>query len=672
MRKPTIKTRRRLGLALAVATLIVFFLGYRLIRIQLIEGEEYKKGALQQWTKAIDITSDRGLIYDRKGKKLAINTTAYTVWAAPSDLDEPEAAALQLGPILGMDSEELYKKITSDSNVEKLKQWVTRSEADQIRELGLRGISIVDDSKRYYPFGSFGAYIIGFTDIDNKGLYGIERVYDEYMAGTPGVWVKATDAANRQLPYDGEQIYDAEDGLSVVLSVDETIQGFAEDAAEKAMETNKAKSVSIIVMDPETGEVLAMANKPDYDPNYPRQAMDPAINEEWSKLPPEEQQQKWFQMWRNYAINDLYEPGSTFKIVTAAAALEEGSATLKSHYYCNGFIRDIKGVVLRCSSWYDPHEDQDFATSFSNSCNVAFVNMARELGKEKLYEYIKAFGFGQTTGIDLLGEQRGLIPSGIESIREVNLATLSYGHGISVTPIQMINAIAAVANNGKLMTPMMTRSLIDSEGKIVKQFNPEMKRQVISENTADMLLGMLEKTVLEGTGKKAYVPGYRVGGKTGTAQKIIDGRYVDKKYISSFGGVAPVDDPRIAVLVIVDEPTGIYYGGTVAGPFAAMVIENTLNYMEIPRKYTEAELKNIEEKVLVPEVTGLTIAEAGELISGMDLKYTTEYEDFTLDTIIVDQYPKAGNELQRGGIIDLYLASGTNNPTLSEEVNGDQ
>ena len=672
MRKPTIKTRRRLGIALAVATLIVFFLGYRLIRIQLIEGEEYKKGALQQWTKAIDITSDRGLIYDRKGKKLAINTTAYTVWAAPSDLDEPEAAALQLGPILGMDSEELYKKITSDSNVEKLKQWVTRSEADQIRELGLRGISIVDDSKRYYPFGSFGAYIIGFTDIDNKGLYGIERVYDEYMAGTPGVWVKATDAANRQLPYDGEQIYDAEDGLSVVLSVDETIQGFAEDAAEKAMETNKAKSVSIIVMDPETGEVLAMANKPDYDPNYPRQAMDPAINEEWSKLPPEEQQQKWFQMWRNYAINDLYEPGSTFKIVTAAAALEEGSATLNSHYYCNGFIRDIKGVVLRCSSWYDPHEDQDFATSFSNSCNVAFVNMARELGKEKLYEYIKAFGFGQTTGIDLLGEQRGLIPSGIESIREVNLATLSYGHGISVTPIQMINAIAAVANNGKLMTPMMTRSLIDSEGKIVKQFYPEMKRQVISENTADMLLGMLEKTVLEGTGKKAYVPGYRVGGKTGTAQKIIDGRYVDKKYISSFGGVAPVDDPRIAVLVIVDEPTGIYYGGTVAGPFAAMVIENTLNYMEIPRKYTEAELKNIEEKVLVPEVIGLTIAEAGELISGMDLKYTTEYEDFTLDTIIVDQYPKAGNELQRGGIIDLYLASGTNNPTLSEEVNGDQ
>lgn len=668
MRKPTKKTKLRLGIALTIATLIVFFLGYRLIRIQLFEGEEYKKGALQQWTKAIDITSDRGLIYDRKGKKLAVNTTAYTVWAAPSDMDEPEAAALQLGPILGQDPEELYKKLTSEANVEKLKQWVTRAEADQIRDLGIRGISIVDDSKRYYPFGSFGSYILGFTDIDNKGLYGIERVYDEYLAGTPGIWVKVTDAANRQLPYDGEQIYEAKDGLSVVLSVDETIQGFAEDAAEKAMETNKAKSVSIIVMDPETGEILAMANKPDYDPNYPRQPLDPAVGEQWSKLPPEEQQQKWFQMWRNYAINDLYEPGSTFKIVTAAAALEEGSATLNSHYYCDGFIRDIKGVVLRCSSWYDPHGDQDFATSFSNSCNVAFVNMARELGKEKLYEYIKAFGFGQTTGIDLPGEQRGLIPSGIDSIKEVNLATLSYGHGISVTPIQMINAIAAVANDGKLMTPMMTRSLIDSQGKVVKQFQPQMKRQVISEKTADMLLDMLEKTVLEGTGKKAYVPGYRVGGKTGTAQKIIDGRYVENKYISSFGGVAPINDPRIAVLVIVDEPTGIYYGGTVAGPFAAMVIENTLNYMEVPRSYTEEELKGIQETVPVPEVIGLTIAEAGELISEISLKYTTEYEDFSLDTVVVDQYPKAGEEIQIGGIIDLYLSSGTNNPTLSEET----
>ena len=268
----------RLRFALAIATLIVFFLGYRLIRIQLFEGEEYKKGALQQWTKAIDITSERGIIYDRKGKKLVVNTTAYNVWAAPSDIKDPEVAALQLGPLLGIESEELYKRLTSESSLEKLKRWVTREEAEQIRNLGFRGISVVDDSKRYYPFGSFGSYVLGFTDIDNRGLYGIEKVYDTYLSGTPGVWVKATDAANRQLPYDGEQVYDAEDGLSVVLTMDETIQGFAEDAAEKALVANRAKSVSIIVMDPETGEVLAMANKPDYDPNAPRDRKSTRLN----------------------------------------------------------------------------------------------------------------------------------------------------------------------------------------------------------------------------------------------------------------------------------------------------------------------------------------------------------------------------------------------------------
>jgi stage V sporulation protein D (sporulation-specific penicillin-binding protein) len=372
-------------------------------------------------------------------------------------------------------------------------------------------------------------------------------------------------------------------------------------------------------------------------------------------------------MWRNYAINDIYEPGSTFKIVTAAAALEEASADLDTHYYCDGFIRDIPGVVLRCSSWYDPHEDQDFSTAFSNSCNVAFVNMARDLGTEKMFEYIKAFGFGEVTGIDLLGEQRGIIPSGTESIREVNLATLSYGHGIAVTPIQMINAISVVGNGGNLMTPHIVKGLADDEGNVVEIFEPEVRRQVISETTANELLDMLELTVLEGTGRKAYVPGYRIGGKTGTAQKIIEGRYVDGKYISSFGGLAPVDDPQVAVLVIVDEPTGIYYGGTVAGPPAASVIESTLTYLEVPREYTDEELEATQETVIVPDVRNTSINGAGREISDLGLKYTTEYEDFNTDTLVLDQYPSPGVEVTKGSIIDLYLEDGTNNPVLSDE-----
>ena len=668
MRKISKSTKRRLKFTLFLVTLIVFFLTYRLVKIQIIDGESLKTGALQQWTKSIDIKTDRGIIYDTKGRKLAVNVTAFTLWATPSDIKNPEEVARELSSIIDMGYDEVYLKLTKDVHVEKIKQWITREVADEIREKNFRGISIVDDNKRYYPFGSFASYILGFTDIDNNGLYGIERAYDKYLTGIPGTWVKATDAANRQLPYDGEKVFEPDNGKSVVLTVDETIQYFAEVAATEALINNQAKSVSIIVMDPKTGDILAMANKPDYNPNTPRESLDPETNIQWSQLPLEERQNRWYEMWRNYAINDIYEPGSTFKIVTAAATLEEATSNLNSTYYCNGFIRDIPGVVLRCASWFKPHEHQDFSEAFANSCNVAFVNMAREVGKEKMLEYIKAFGFGELTGVDLPGEQRGIIPTNAQSIREVNLATLSYGHGIAVTPIQMINAISVVANGGNLMTPRFVKSILDENNRIIENFDPELKRQVISETTAKELLGMLEKAVIEGTGRKAYVPGYRVGGKTGTAQKIIDGRYVAGKYISSFGGVAPVDDPKISVLVIVDEPTGIYYGGTVAGPYAQMLIENTLNYMEIPRKYTQEELENISEVVVVPDVTGLRIFEAGGIITDLGLKYTTEYEIFTNQSNVLDQYPAAGSELTKGSIVDLYLDYGESNPNLSTEI----
>lgn len=667
MHKTNKSTKKRLRFALLVVTLIVFFLGYRLIRVQVIEGAEYRRGALQQWTKAINLKSDRGIIYDRKGRKLAVNITSFTIWASPSDIKNPEEAAMKLEPILQIDSTEIFKNLTKDAPNLKLKQWITREEAEQVKELGILGISIVDDSKRYYPFGDFASHVIGFTDIDNIGLYGIEKVYDKYLSGAPGLWVKATDRDNRQLPYGTEKIQNPENGTSVVLTIDETIQGFAEEEAEKAMAINQAKTVSIIVMDPNTGEILAMANKPDYDPNNPRMSLNEETNELWNNLPLEEQQQEWFKLWRNYAINDIYEPGSTFKVVTAAAVLEEAAANLNTHYYCNGFIKDIPGEVIKCASWYNPHKDQNFSESFSNSCNVAFVNMARDLGKDKLYEYIKVFGFGELSGIDILGEQRGIIPRGTEYIKEVNLATLSFGQGIAVTPIQMINAISAATNGGKLMTPYMVKSLVDSEGKVVESFDPTVKRQVISETTSKELLDMLELTVLEGTGRRAYVPGYRLGGKTGTAQKVIDGRYAKGKYIYSFGGVAPVDDPKIAILVIVDEPTGNQLGGYVAGPHVASVVEQTLNYLEVPRRYSENELEATKEKVIVPDVKNLSISQAGTKLTDLELRYTTEYEDFNIDTLVIDQYPSPGEQVTKGSIIDLYLEKGSNNPVLSDE-----
>lgn len=654
MQTPNKSTKNRLRIILGVVVLIVLALGIRLTFLQVYKNEELKKGALEQWTKGIDIKSDRGIIYDRNGKKLAVSVTSYTVWATPADIKNPEEIATQIAEILTMEKDTVLQKLTKVTSTEKIKQWITRDEAIELRKLDLRGITIVDDSKRYYPYGNFAAYILGFTDIDNNGLYGVEKTYDKYLAGIPGKWVKTTDAANRQMPYDGEKIYDPKDGLSAVLTIDETIQHFSEKAANTAFMNTQPKNVSIIMMDPNTGDILAMVNKPDYDPNEPRQPLDQAQKEEWASLPIDQLQNKWYAMWRNFAINDIYEPGSTFKVVTAAAALEEASANLNTHYFCDGFVT-VNGVELKCATWWNPHGDQTFAEAISNSCNVAFVNMGLKLGKESMYKYVKAFGFGELSGVDLLGESAGIIPSGTDAIREINLATMSYGHGIAVTPIQMVNAFATIANGGNLMKPRLVKELIDYEGNVVESFPTEVRRKVLSEETSRTMRELLEEVVRDGTGRKAYVPGYRVGGKTGTAFKIIDGRYADGKYIASFGVIAPADDPKIVALVIIDEPTGVYYGGTIVGPIVKDLVEDTLNYLEVKKVYTEEELELIEDKVLVPEVRNKKIGEAGKALTELGLKYTTEYLEITTESIILDQFPLPGTEVIKGSIVDLYL-----------------
>jgi len=635
---------------------IIFALSGRLFFVQIVNGQELKKSALEQWTKSIDIKSNRGIIFDRNGKKLATNVTAYTVWAYPAEIKDKEIIAETISNILVIEKELVLEKLNKKVSAEKIKQWISRDEAIALRQENIRGISVVDDSKRYYPLGSFASHILGFTDIDNNGLDAIEKTYDKYLAGTPGKLVRTTDAANRQLPYDGEKVYDSKDGLSAVLTIDEAIQHFAEREADQAIIRSKPKNISIIIMEPKTGDILALVNKPDYDPNAPREPLDSQTKAEWDALPQEEVQKKWYEMWRNYAINDIYEPGSTFKIVTASAALEEGTSTLHSHYYCNGFIRDIKGVTLKCASWYNPHGDQTFAEAIKNSCNVAFVNIARGLGKEKMLEYVKAFGFGEKSGVDLLGEQSGIIPANTDMIKEVNLATMSYGHGIAVTPLQMVNAMATIANGGNLMEPRLVKQLVDFEGNVVENFEPVVKRTVLSKQTADTMMELLEGVVDDGTGKNAYVAGYRVGGKTGTAQKIINGRYAPGKYIASFVAAVPADDPKMVILVIVDEPTvGSYYGGSTAAPIAKKVIEDTLKYLEVEPIFTEEELENIDEQVVVPDIRKQKINEVGKKLSELGLRYTTEYQDITTDSIILDQFPLPGTKVLKGSIIDLYL-----------------
>ncbi|NLW22099.1 MAG: PASTA domain-containing protein [Tissierellia bacterium] len=661
MTVPSNITKKRLVFVFAVVLIVVFALIIRTGYIQIARGEELKKGALEQWTKGIEIKPKRGIIFDRNGKKLAISVSSYTVWASPADIDDPIDTAKKVAEVLDMDESLVYEKITKRQNVEKIKQWITKEEAKKLRNLRLSGIEIVEDNKRFYPYEDFASHILGFTDIDGYGLYGIEKTYDRYLSGTPGRWVKTEDARGRQMPYDGERVYDAEDGLNVVLTIDEVIQHFAEKAAMESLITTKAKNVSIIVMDPKTGDILAMTTLPQYNPNNPREPLDEKEKEKWKELPEEELQKKWYDMWRNFAINDAYEPGSTFKTIVAAAALEENVANMDSHFYCNGFIRDIPGGVLKCSRWYNPHGAQTLKEGMENSCNVVFVNLGRSLGKEKLYKYIKAFGFGEKTGIELTGEQGGIIPPNTDVIKEINLATMSYGHGIAVTPIQLINAVSAIANGGNLMKPRLVSKLIDNEGNVVIENKPEVIRQVISKTTSDMMLEMMESVVTKGTGTNAYVPGYRVAGKTGTAQKIIDGKYAPGKYIGSFVAVAPATDPKIAVLVIVDEPEGMYYGGSVAAPVAGKVIEETLSYLEVEPEFTEEEKEQFEYTEVVPDVRNMTIGEAGEILSQLGFRYTTESYNITENSVVIDQFPLPGTEVTKGSIIDLYLQEEYNN-----------
>lgn len=658
MTSPSNASKKRLLFVLLMTVLAIFFLTIRLGFIQIVKGEELKKGALEQWTKGIYINAKRGTIFDRNGKKLAISISSHTVWASPADIKDPVNTAKKVAEVLNLDESEVYEKLIKDTNVIKIKQWISLSETKELRNLNLPGIEIVDDNKRFYPYGEFASHILGFTDIDNNGLYGIEKTFDKYLSGTQGMWVKTEDARGVEMPYGGEKIYDPEDGLNVVLTLDETIQHFAEKYAKKALIDTKAKNVSIIVMEPHTGDVLAMTNMPQYDPNNPREPLDEETKKEWEKLPQEELQKKWYDMWRTFSINDSYEPGSTFKVIVAAAALEENAVQLDTPFYCDGFVTDIPGAVLKCARWYNPHGHQTFEEGLYNSCNVVFVDVGRRLGKENLYKYIKAFGFGEKTGIELTGEQAGIIPVSTDVIKEVNLATMSYGHGIAVTPIQLITAVSAIANGGKLMIPRLVSKLVDNEGNVVKTYEPEVKRQVISESTAKTILKLMEGVVSEGTGSNAYVPGYRVAGKTGTAQKIVDGRYAPGKYIGSFIAIAPADDPKIAILVIVDEPVGIYYGGSVAAPVAGKLIEETLNYMEVEKKFTEEEKKKFENTEIVPDVRNLTIGEAGRTLTQLGFRYTTESNNIEENSVVIEQFPLAGSKVTKGSIIDLYLDSG--------------
>lgn len=656
--KIKINSRKRLVIVMVLACSLFLGLIFRIGYLQLVKGEWLSTKASEQQTREIPIEAKRGTIYDTNMKELAVSVTKYTVWCKPVEVKDAKKTSEELAKILDEKYDDIYKKVNKKNMaLVKVKRWIDDDTADKITKAGLSGIWVAEDNQRYYPYGNFASYVLGHTSADSTGVAGIELKYDSVLKGTSGKLIVSTDAAGKEIPQGSEQYYEPTTGNGLVLTVDEVIQHYCEKAAQKAYEENNASKVTIIAMDPKTGDIKAMVKKPDYDPNTPTKAIYPAYEELLEECKSDNEKIKAYStMWRNTAVSDTYEPGSTFKLITSASGLEEGVVKQDDKFTCSGSVM-VEGQKIKCWRSYRPHGAETFKQGVQNSCNPVFVEVGRRLGVAKMYDYIEAFGLDKKTGIDLPGEA-GSIMYKEKDVGPVELATISFGQSISVTPIQLITAVCSIVNDGNRMEPRLVKAYTDNKGNITKEVDPVQVKQVISKETSAQMREIMESVVTDGGGKIAYLPGYRLGGKTGTAQKVINGSYAQGHYVCSFIGMAPADDPEIVVLAIVDEPTGVMqFGSTTAGPIIKEVMSNTLKYLGVEPEYTEEEKsENIKNKVSVPDVRGLTIEDATKVLEEAKLEANIDNDaDIKEGTIIKDMFPKPGVSVNEGSLISIYF-----------------
>lgn len=631
--------RRRLAAMLLAGVFVFLALIARLAWVQLWRGEELAARAEDTWRRNIPFAAKRGDILDRNGVRLAYDISTPTVMAIPAQVEDAGKTAAALTGILDMSEEHLRRLLTKRQLVVKLQpkgRKISPEKADEIEKLGLPGIYVAEDHKRHYPFGSLAAHVLGFTGIDSQGLAGVELKYDGKLTGISGHVSFLADARGRRMPGSVDRYEEPRDGLHLMLTIDRHIQAILEREMDQAVLQYQPKHVIGIAMDPTNGEILAMAARPTFDPaNY--RAYDAEIYN------------------RNLPIWMTYEPGSTFKIITLAAALEEGKVDLHhDHFFDKGSI-EVAGATLRC--WKKGgHGSQTFLEVVENSCNPGFVVLGQRLGKETLFDYIGRFGFGKKTGIDLTGEAAGILFD-VEKVGPVELATTAFGQGVSVTPIQQAAAVAAAVNGGKLYRPRVAKAWIHPEtGETVETFEPELVRRVISEETSRKVREALESVVANGTGRNAYIDGFRVGGKTGTAQKASGGRYLADEHIVSFIGFAPADDPRILVYIAVDDPQTIQFGGLVAAPIVRNILDEALRYLGVERRGEQLEKRVRPELgdvpyVEVPDLVGMTVGEIFRDL-GSDFRIVKAGSGNT----VISQAPKPGTRLLRGSEIRVFLA----------------
>jgi len=627
----SVTSKNRLIVILGIISLIFLALMVRLGMIMFIDAEDLQAKAEEQWTREFNVSAKRGDILDRNGNVLAHSSAIDTVYVNIGDVDNPEYLAQKLSQILVMDYQTIYSKVTDKTKSQVwIKRQVDKEIANEIRTLNIKGVGFTVDTKRYYTNSDFLTSVIGITSNDGIGLEGVEAKYDKYLSGKPGVIIGETDISGKTIPY-GESMYVApENGYNIVLTIDEVIQLFLEKALEDAYVEHGAIGSQGIVMDPNTGEILAVASYPDFDLNNP----------------PRDDIEKLQDLIKNKVFTDAYEPGSTFKAVTAASALDTGAYILEDHFTCKGY-HIVDDQKIKCWRDYNPHGVQTFTEAVENSCNPAFMQMALKMETSTFYDYIYNFGFGSKTGVDVIYEGEGIVRNS-KYIQRFDLARIGFGQSIAVTPLQLATAVSAIVNGGELKRPLLIKEIVSERGLTIQDFESETIRKVIATETSEKMKAVLQSVVDNGSGKNAAIDGYAVGGKTGTAQKYnSDGSIMIGKNISSFVGFAPADNPEFVVLITVDEPSaGSSFGSIVAAPYVKEVLDSSLKYANVPSSKVE-KTKYVEVPNVLDLETGVAIAK----IKKQGLNYIVNgYGN------VLNQTPIPGEKLPEGGEVLLYMS----------------
>lgn len=644
-RVPLGARRRAVFVCVCIETILMLLL-VRLFYIQMFMAPELQKAAYEQQTRDRLIAPERGDILDRNGTAIATTKTVSSISVIHAQVEEPEKVAKILSEKLELDYEDTLKKINKRVALMRIKTKVDKETAEEIAALKLKGVMVDEDIQRIYPYETLAAQVIGFVGKDNQGIIGLESKYEDYLKGEKGKIMTQTDGRGRELKNSEQSRVAPVAGYDLVTSIDINLQQYAEQTIEKVVRGKSAKRGSIIMMNPQNGEMLAMASYPSFDLNEPYKINNSELEQKWDTMSQKEKNDALNQMWRNFNINDTYEPGSTFKVITSAAGLEEGVVTEESNFNCGGG-RTVAGRYIKC--WRSPrsHGSESFVQGVQNSCNPVFMDIAARLGSDKFYEYMLKFGFDKKTGIDLPGEAVGIMHKK-DKIGPVELATMSFGQSFQITPLQLIRAISSAVNGGRLVTPHFALELRDENGDTVKTFEYEDAGNPISKETSERMKKILESVVAVGTGNKTYIPGYRIGGKTATSEKL---PRKSGKYIASFCAFAPAEDPQVIAIVLVDEPQGVYYGGQVAGPVMKELLTNALPYLGITPQYTEEELEmDGVAPVTVSQYTGMSVAKAKAEI----LKAKITAEVIGEGENVKSQFPPEGTIINQNSKILLY------------------